>query len=29
MDVMDVVNSEADKNKLIEMVENKLKEVRN
>lgn len=29
MDVMDVVNSEDDKNKLIEMVENKLKEVRN
>lgn len=29
MDVMDVVNSEDDKNKLIKMVEDKLKEVRN
>lgn len=29
MDNMDVVNSEDDKHKLIEMVENKLKEVRN
>lgn len=28
MDVIDVVNSEDDKNKLINMVENKLKEVR-
>lgn len=28
MDKMDVVSSEADKNKLIEMVEEKLKEVR-
>lgn len=29
MDTMDVVNNEADKHKLIEMVEEKLKEVRN
>ena len=29
MNVMDVVNNEADKHKLIEMVEEKLKEVRN
>ncbi len=29
MDIMDVVNSEDDKNKLIKMVEDKLKEVRN
>lgn len=29
MDIMDVVNNEADKHKLIEMVEEKLKEVRN
>ena len=29
MNVMDVVNNEEDKKKLIEMVENKLKEVRN
>ena len=28
MNVMDVVNNEEDKKKLIEMVENKLKEVR-
>ena len=28
MDNMDVVNNEADKDKLIELVENKLKEVR-
>ena len=29
MDTMDVVNNEADKHKLIEMVEEKLKKVRN
>ena len=29
MDTMDVVNNEADKHKFIEMVEEKLKEVRN
>ncbi|MBE6054406.1 MAG: deoxynucleoside kinase, partial [Clostridium sartagoforme] len=29
MDKMDVVNNEADRNKLIELVEEKLKEVRN